>query len=648
MKNIQKEQTILNFIKYGPIFFVLILSFIITEIMLEDKKETFKQEILKMENDFLLTNKQRVKEEVEEVYNYVLSEKQNSEKLLKEEIKNRVYEAHQVATNIFQVESNLSEGHNHSQEHILNSVKNALGGIIYNKGRGYIFMDNIHGVKLLQPLNKELEGRNLLEFKDAKGYQFVSKIVETIKNKTEAYDTYYWYKAGDKENAYKKMSFYKYFEPFDLAIGTGEYIDDFENELKEKVLKRINKIKYGESGYIFIYDLDGNCLSHYQKNFVGKNRLNYQDKEGRFLVQEIVKFAKNNAEGYMEYESSVKPLKDIRSNSKVSYIKSFEDWGWSIGTGFYTDTLFKEIESKKQMLEKSNNESLTKIIYFSIFITIIFIFISFYISRHIRKSFEEYRQILNEEIKKTVEKDQQLIQQSKMAIMGEMIGNIAHQWKQPLNLISMSNGLIQLNHENKEIGSKEDVTKSINNIENAVTYLSTTIDDFRDFFRPNKEKEYFKIAVTFDKTYNLISTQFKKNSIELHKDIEDIEVYGFHNELLQVLINIFKNANDELIKLKGEKRLIFMTAKKDSGNVIISIKDNAGGIPAEIIDKVFDSYFTTKNEDEGTGIGLYMSKQIIKNMLGFIDVQNVEYEFENQTYKGAEFIISLPLKSRED
>ena len=643
MKNVKREQAILKFIKYGPILFVLSLSFIITQIILEDRKKIFMDEIKHIEQDFLLTNKQRIKEEVEEVYNYILDEKENSEKFLKEEIKNRVYEAHQVATNIFENEANLEDGHNHSQEHIINSIKYALGGIIYNKGRGYIFMDDIHGTKLLQPLNKELEGKNLLEFKDAKGYKFVHKIVDTIKNKTEAYDTYYWYKSGNKTKAYKKISFYKYFAPLNVAIGTGEYIQDFENELKEKVLKRINKKRYAEKGYIFIYDLEGTTLSHYKQSLLGKNRIDYQDKQGRYLVNEVVDFTRNNTEGYLEYESSINPLDNIETNSKISYIKSFKDWGWSIGTGFYTDTLLKEIEQKKQDLEQSNKESLEKVIYVSLFITLIFIFISFYISRYIRISFEKYRESLNEEIKKTIEKDQQLIQQSKMAIMGEMIGNIAHQWKQPLSLISMSNGLIQLNQETKD--SKEEVEKATDNIDNAVNHLSTTIDDFRDFFRPNKEKEQFKIKETLNKTCNLISSQFKNNSIEVHKNIEDIEVYGFHNELLQVLINIFKNAKDELVKLDIDKRLIFIDVQKDKSEVTIKIKDNAGGIPEKIIDKVFDSYFTTKNDKEGTGIGLYMSKQIITNMSGTITVQNVSYEFEDNKYKGAEFTIVLPLES---
>ena len=139
-----------------------------------------------------------------------------------------------------------------------------------------------------------------------------------------------------------------------------------------------------------------------------------------------------------------------------------------------------------------------------------------------------------------------------------------------------------------------------------------------------------------------MGSQFKNNNIELIKNINNVELYGYYNELLQVLINILKNAKDELIKLDTNKRrIIFIDTYTDKSNLIIKIRDNANGIPSDIIEKIFDPYFTTKENDEGTGIGLYMCKQIIDGMTGKIQVINVEYEYEAQRYYGAEFIISM-------
>ena len=228
-----------------------------------------------------------------------------------------------------------------------------------------------------------------------------------------------------------------------------------------------------------------------------------------------------------------------------------------------------------------------------------------------------------------------------MATMGEMIGNIAHQWKQPLSTISTVSTGIKFK---KELGclDENDIVYGMSNINTAVQYLSQTIDDFRNFFKPDKTKTNFKVLDVFINTIKLINSQFRNNNIEIISNIDDNEIYGYRNELLQVLINIFKNAKDEFIKLdKNKKRYIFIDAYKEDSNYIIKIKDNAGGINPDIIGAVFEAYFTTKEDHEGTGIGLYMCRQIINGMNGKIQVINTQFEYEGEEYQGAEFIIYI-------
>ena len=278
------------------------------------------------------------------------------------------------------------------------------------------------------------------------------------------------------------------------------------------------------------------------------------------------------------------------------------------------------------------------------FATIIMIIFCFYLSSLIATIFKKYANEIETEIKNSLEKEKLLIQQSKMATMGEMLGNIAHQWKQPLSLIAMSNTLIKLNQDNKDFSSENELKEAVKNIDISVKNLSQTIDDFRDFFKPEKEKSKFKLEELFEKTYELISSQFKNNNIEIIKEIENIELYGRSNELSQVLINIIKNAKDELIKIKNnDRRLIFINIYKKDSQAIIKIKDNAGGINKDIINKIFDAYFTTKEASDGTGIGLYMSKQIIQEMNGIIEVSNEKYKYEDVEYLGAQFTIYLDL-----
>lgn len=239
-------------------------------------------------------------------------------------------------------------------------------------------------------------------------------------------------------------------------------------------------------------------------------------------------------------------------------------------------------------------------------------------------------------------KEALLIEQSKMAVMGEMIGNISHQLKQPLNLISTIASSIKIN---KTLNTLDESTliNSMDEITNNSKHLSSTIDDFRDFFSPNKKVRNINMNNLFNRALKLINTELNLNSISIVSNIEDVDIYTYDNELLQVLLNIFNNAKDEFVsKKQASKRIIFIEAYTQNDKVIISIKDNAGGVPQEIISKIFDAYFTTKCEGKGTGIGLYMSKQIInKNLKGEILIKNEEYEYEGTLYKGANFILKI-------
>jgi two-component system, NtrC family, sensor kinase len=644
LKNLDNEKYILNIIKYSPIFLVLIVSIITTQLFIYERNHSFTNDLKQIEENFYKENEDKVKEEVQKVYAFIKEEKENSEENLKNEIRSRVYEAHQMATNIYEKESAIDDnGIKYSKEHIFETIKSALGGIIYNNGRGYFFIDDENGTKLLQPLNEKIEGINLSNYKDANGYQFVKKIITTIENKNETFDSYYWYKTKDSTAPDQKISFYKYFEPFNVVIGTGEYVKDFENELKYKLLEKIRNIRFGEDGYIFMYDLEGNTLSHYKKEFIGENRINEKNQEGRYLIKEIIDFAKEKDNRFMSYTSTINPSKLVNNKSKISYIKMFHDWNWIIGSGFYIKNLNDNIEKRKALLKESNKKAINYIIYLSLLITTFFVLISFYISKIVKDKFKSYKLEIEKEIKNTLEKEKLLIQQSKMATMGEMIGNIAHQWKQPLSVISLSNGIIKLNREFKSF-SEEEIKDAIKGIDNSVKNLSSTIDDFRNFFNPNKKEESFDIKDAFDKTFKLIDSQFKYNDIEVIKNIQSVIIDTYENELLQTLINILKNAKDELIKKDvNEKKFIFIDAIKEDTNLIIKIKDNAGGIPANILNRIFEPYFTTKENNGGTGIGLYMSKNIIGHMGGTLSVSNVEYAYEGINYKGAQFQIVLVL-----
>ncbi len=241
--------------------------------------------------------------------------------------------------------------------------------------------------------------------------------------------------------------------------------------------------------------------------------------------------------------------------------------------------------------------------------------------------------------KKEVESQQALIiEQSKSAAMGEMIAMLAHQWRQPLQATSML--IQQLTLEKMLDGEISDDTldKVTSGTQKQIDYMSKTIDDFRDFFRPDKNKDKIRVNNLIEKARELIAYTLKVDTIKLTIDIQDdIEINIHVNEVVQVLINLVKNARDALVDIMNIDREISIIAYKEDENLIINVKDNAGGIPTNIIGKIFDAYFSTKKNKNGTGLGLYMSKNIIENHgQGLLSVSNDEY--------GAVFRITLPIQ----
>lgn len=247
------------------------------------------------------------------------------------------------------------------------------------------------------------------------------------------------------------------------------------------------------------------------------------------------------------------------------------------------------------------------------------------------------------------ERDKLFFQQSKMAAMGEMLGNIAHQWRQPLSVISTAATGIKLQKDLNILNDK-DLDYAMSSINNSAQYLSKTIDDFRSFFDPknNKEKE-FSLLEMIEKSLSIVSSQFVSKNIEIIKNIEDIKILSSENELIQVILNILNNAKDALNKIENSKKLIFISIYLKNEEIFIEIKDNAGGVDNDIVEKIFDPYFTTKHQSQGTGIGLYMSQNIIKNILnGHLKVSNDTFIYEGVEYIGAKFTISLKYEIKKE
>ncbi len=213
-------------------------------------------------------------------------------------------------------------------------------------------------------------------------------------------------------------------------------------------------------------------------------------------------------------------------------------------------------------------------------------------------------------------KDQMLMRQTRQAAMGQMIDNIAHQWRQPLNSLGLTIQQIPLYYDTKDF-NREFLEECSDKAMKTIQHMSQTIDDFKNFFNIDKEKIDFEIDQLIQKTVSLVEASFWDQHISVTVHCEHkLHLAGFPNEYSQIILIILNNARDVLAERRNINGQVVIKAFKENDATVMTITDNAGGIPEDIIDKIFDPYFTTKAEDKGTGIGLSMAKNIIENSFG--------------------------------
>ena len=248
---------------------------------------------------------------------------------------------------------------------------------------------------------------------------------------------------------------------------------------------------------------------------------------------------------------------------------------------------------------------------------------------------KELEKKIEEEVAKNREKDKLMFQQAKLASLGEMLGNISHQWRQPLMEINSLFLPIEAKITLNQPLDNEEILETITKLNDITKYMSNTIDDFKNFFATNKEKIKFVLLEQINSTINIISGGLKTHNIKLDIIIQkNPEMIGYKNDYSQVLINIINNAKDVLVQRKIKNPYIKISIFEENENIITTVEDNGGGIKVKPIEKIFDPFFTYEKIG-GSGIGLFMSKLIIeKNMNGKLSAEN--------SSKGAFFKIIIP------
>lgn len=436
-----------------------------------------------------------------------------------------------------------------------------------------------------------------------------------------------------------------------------------EEDLKNESVRLLNNISFQEnkSNYIFVYDIKNmQGGDDFARLIVNPNRpdllgklisTNYQDADGKKFREAFLKDIREKGESYTQYAYK-KPLsKDIKQ--KLSYFKHYPSWNWVIAAGIYIDDIESAIGIKKAALEKRvKNQVIQNILVFTLFLSIAIV-ISILVSQKIDEVLRNYQdrvkakskqlQELNssleikvaQEIVKNRDKEQLLVQKSRFIALGEMISNIAHQWRQPLSELSSILMSMKFKHKMEQLDEQTMNTKATE-AEKVIEFMSHTIDDFSNFFMPKKDRHEFSVISSVESVMTIISSALKNNDIQVEIKIDQsLKLNTFQNEYEQVVLNIISNAKDVLIFNKIKTPYIKIEAVKNNDLVELYIEDNGGGIKTSPKNKIFEPYFTTKEDSDGTGIGLYMSKIIVdKNMYGKLRVNN--------TKEGARFEVIVP------
>ncbi len=417
-----------------------------------------------------------------------------------------------------------------------------------------------------------------------------------------------------------------------------------EAKLKKILTDYIDTIRYGDNGYIWIHNTDYYLISHpFREKSIGKYDIDLKDESGKFITRAFVNIAVKNIDGgFLEYYWR-KP-NEKKATKKLGFVKLYAPWKWVIGSGLYMDDISRSIKEQKALLQQRINKQIQTIILIAISFMFLVGILSFFISKNIINALNSYKQKVDENeatlktkiadaIEESQKKDRALFYHSRLAQMGEMLSMIAHQWKQPLSEISGIFMEIETAYRFKKLDG-DYMLECAKDGDRITDFMSRTIEDFRNFFKPDKKKKRFCVNVAVDEAMTLMGGTIANSGIDIQRKEQKIYSFGYPNEFAQVILNIFLNARDILVQREIKNPTIYLEIYTTKDKSFLQISDNAGGIDPSIISKIFEPYFSTKEKVDGTGLGLYMSKMIIeKSMNGRLWVENWEL--------GARFMIEI-------
>jgi diguanylate cyclase (GGDEF)-like protein len=368
-------------IKYTPVVVVGIFMVIINVIIFNSNRIEGAERLTALRENAITQQKETIQQEVERIFSYLDDQQQSTRAKLKQQAKQRVEEAHAIAFNIY------NNNQDKSKAEIAKLIKDALRPIRFFEGRGYFFIYQMDGINVLHSLRPKLEGTSLWNTQDVRGTYILREHIELVqKQGGEAFYQWWYPKAGEpEEKEFEKIGYGKYFAPYDWYIGTGEYLEDVENDIQREILTWIQNYRYSEDGYIFVLDQKDFLLAHPDPTLV--KQLGTQTLTN--AINSLI-YDEGEMSGFIQYTARYMPG-SFSGGEKISFIKKVKQWNWIIGTGFYLDKFEALVDKQRSILEQNLKQKTTNIILLSSLCTILTMFASLFVGRSIATRFSLYQ-----------------------------------------------------------------------------------------------------------------------------------------------------------------------------------------------------------------------------------------------------------------
>ena len=523
-------------------------------------------EITQYEDRLMDTEVSNLKEKVHNMAAYVRYYDSQSANKIKKDVQNIVNAAVDVANSLY-------EGYHYTQSkpYIEAMIVHALENIHFEGNIGYLFILDMQGnVKLHH--DRSRIGHNDMQVRDSNGKPIVQEFTRMAREKGEGFVDYYWYLPNSRDKTmHYKISFIKRLKGLDWYIGAGEYLHYMRRFVRKDMRTYIRNNGRFDEGYFFVTDSAGHTIYHPDGNATKDAR--------QYLIEGV-----------------------YRDDDRIAYTEYVAQYDWYITAVKNLKRVNASIAQNKEYILQKRNKNIHASLWIMLAMLLLSLLLSLYLSSVINRRLRTYEEQLKES-------NEKLLFQSRQALIGELLPMIAHQWRQPINRIASVLALMRFGIASGECDPKK-IDAECETMEESIEFMSETIDDFRTFYRPKNESEVVDLSKLITKAIEFVDGSIRQKDIQLTTHLQNIHYRLYANEYLQVLINVIKNAADAS-KRQGH---ITVDLFEQDGVIRTVVTDNGKGIPEADLNRIFEPYYSTK--ENSMGLGLYMSKMIIEKHMG--------------------------------